>query len=362
MVTDEYPQRHVNQGQFPAQEEPVSASSSYSRGQREEPRTRSSNGPITTTQPAATDKRFHNKRRAKVTWEPLFRQIEIPTTKNIVIFGETGTGKSSLINMLSDHDVAGVSNGALGCTFESARYPITIGGMQYTLWDSAGLNEGEAGSVPATTALNHLRDLVENLKDGVSLLVYCIRGARYRDIIKVNYDLFTEIICQSEVPVVVVVTGLENEARMEDWWVENEREFTMRNMHFVDHACVTTSKGKKNMFEEEYEESKQVVRDLIQNRCPNSAWTVDSQLWFNRITDRIQDYYDEYNGYSRPTTAVTRGGAGDESSKGAFTLLGEMVGHLAKAASTMYEIISPRQSHGLSAGGLEGSRRDAMEE
>lgn len=266
--------------------------------------------------------------------------------------------------MLSDGDVAAISNSALGCTFESARYPVTIDGAQYTLWDSAGLNEGEAGSVPAATALNHLRDLVENLKDGISLLVYCIRGSRYRDIIKVNYDLFTEIICQGEVPVVIVVTGLENETRMEGWWTENEKEFTMRKMRFVDHACVTTSKGKKNMFEEEYEESKEVVRGLIQQRCPNSAWVVDSQLWFDRITDRIQDYYDEYNGYSRPTSAAQGGvGVGDESSKGVFSLIGEMVGHLAKAASTMYEIVSPRPpTQGPPASRLEDSRSYSMEE
>ncbi|KAF9444546.1 hypothetical protein P691DRAFT_836514 [Macrolepiota fuliginosa MF-IS2] len=231
-------------------------------------------------------------------------KVQNSAPKNIVIFGETGTGKSSLINMLSDDSVATVSNSALGCTFESASYPVTIHGRDYVLWDTAGLNEGEAGSVPAGEALHHLRDLVDKLKDGLSLLVYCIRGARYRDIIKVNHDLFKEIICQGEVPIVIVVTGLENEENMEDWWVENEQEYTgpPRNMRFEGHACITTSKGKKNMFEEEYEESKKVVRALIRDKCPEGAWAVDSDVWFRRITDRIQDYYDDYNGYSLTAT------------------------------------------------------------
>jgi hypothetical protein len=206
--------------------------------------------------------------------------------------------------MLSDHQVATTSNLAVGCTFENNRYHITIDGTQYTLWDTAGLNEGEAGSVPAETALHHLGDLVKKLNDGLSLLVYCIRGSRYRDIVKVNYDLFTEIICQGEVPVVVVVTGLENEERMEDWWVVNEREFSSRNMHFCGHACVTTTKGKKNMFEEEYEESRNVLRTLIKTRCPDSAWVVDSSAWLGRITARIQEYYDDYNGYSGAAMCV----------------------------------------------------------
>jgi GTPase SAR1 family protein len=229
---------------------------------------------------------------------PLFRKIENAASRNIVIFGETGTGKSSLINMLSDNEVATVSNLAVGGTFESTPYPITIDGEHYTLWDTAGLNEGDAGSVPADAALDHLRDLVEKLHDGLSLLVYCIRGSRYRDIIKVNYDLFTKIICQGEVPVVIVVTGLENEDRMDDWWIENEKEFTSRKMRFDGHACVTTTKGKKNMFEEEYEESRVALRALMKVQCPSDAWLVDSDAWFQRITTRIQEYYDDYNGYS----------------------------------------------------------------
>lgn len=200
--------------------------------------------------------------------------------------------------MLSDDEVATVSNLAVGCTFESRPHPITIDGEHFTLWDTAGLNEGGAGSVPGDTALRHLRDLVEKLGDGLSLLVYCIRGSRYRDIIKINYDLFGEIICQGEIPVAVVVTGLENEECMEDWWTENEKEFTSRDMRFAGHACVTTTKGKKNMFEEEFEESRDASRALIKTKCPVDAWVVDSDAWLQRITERIQEYYDEYNGYS----------------------------------------------------------------
>lgn len=246
----------------------------------------------------------HYQRRPREPKGPLFRKIQADSPRSIVIFGETGTGKSSLINMLSDNEVAKVSNLAVGCTFESAPHPITVDGMPYTLWDTAGLNEGDSGSVPADIALNHLRDLVDKLHDGLSLLVYCIRGARYRDILKVNYDLFREIICQGEVPIVIVVTGLENEECMEDWWRHNEKEFTSRKMVFEGHACVTTTKGKRNMFEEEYEDSKTVLRELIQEKCPPDAWVINSDAWLQRITTRIQEYYDDYNGYSSmPTEA-----------------------------------------------------------
>jgi predicted GTPase len=203
--------------------------------------------------------------------------------------------------MLSGEDTAMIHDRAVGCTFESAPYPVSINGKRYTMWDTAGLNEGSAGSVPADQALLHLRTLVDKLEAGVSLLVYCIRGERYRNITKVNYDLFTQIICQGEVPVVVVVTGLENENRMEDWWEVNANQFSARGLHFDGHACVTTSKGKENGFEKEYQESKRTVSTLINDLCPGTAWVVDSELWFARIAKHTQEYWENYNGSSHHT-------------------------------------------------------------
>ncbi|KAF9444439.1 hypothetical protein P691DRAFT_343001 [Macrolepiota fuliginosa MF-IS2] len=227
-------------------------------------------------------------------------------TQNIILFGETGVGKSSLINMLSDSDVAIVSNGATGCTFENVRYNIKINGVERVLWDTAGLSEGEAGSVPEDQALRNLRDLVWKLREGVSLLVYCIGGTRYRDILKVNFDLFTDIICQGTVPVVVVVTGLENEERMDNWWDDNKANLSRHRMDFQDYACITTTRGRKNkqgvhLFQEEYEMSKGAAKRLISKNCPQHPVRIadsDSQ-WVERITERMEQYCDAYNSRSR---------------------------------------------------------------
>lgn len=221
-----------------------------------------------------------------------------PMLPNILIFGETGTGKSSLINMLAGSSVAGVSSDALGYTFGSESYTISINGEPVKLWDTAGLNEGEHGTVPAELAMQNLQNLVRDLKGGVSLLVYCIRGTRFRDIMKINYDLFCSIICQNKVPVVVVVTGLENESPMETWWVENGGQLSSHGMNFVGHACVTTTRGKQlksgeHIFEDEYEESEGKTRKLITDHYLRAPWVVDERTWLGDITSKLARYYEQ---------------------------------------------------------------------
>ncbi|KAF8635780.1 hypothetical protein AX17_003856 [Amanita inopinata Kibby_2008] len=221
------------------------------------------------------------------------------STPNVIVFGETGVGKSSLINMIAGKEMAIVSSGALGCTFASTPHDVMLEHGKYRLWDTIGLNEGEHGTATAERAIQNLQDLVMNLKDGgVSLLVYCIRGTRFRDILKINYDLFQKIICDEKVPIVVVVTGLENEGDMEDWWSDNAHDFGRRDMRFVNHACVTTTKGKltksgEYMFEEEYNVSTLRVRELIESCCSKQAWKPDGTRWLGGIIENMRRMYDQ---------------------------------------------------------------------
>ncbi|OJA11371.1 hypothetical protein AZE42_05163, partial [Rhizopogon vesiculosus] len=83
--------------------------------------------------------------------------------------------------MLTEEPVAAVSNQAIGCTYKSTKYRAIIGGREVVLYDTAGLNESEAGTVSPQQAIHNLRSLVDDLKT-VNLLVYCIRGTRFREI------------------------------------------------------------------------------------------------------------------------------------------------------------------------------------
>jgi small GTP-binding protein len=197
------------------------------------------------------------------------------TTKprNVVIFGDSGVGKSSLINMLAGRGVAKTSNSAIGCTSQNTLYTIEINGEKVNVWDTPGLDEGTWGRILPKTAEKELTKLLRWLRraDGIHLLVYCIRGRSVRKELARNYVIFYSAICRKKVPIVAVVTGLENQRpSMDDWWTTGEKELTKYKMIFDDHACVTTI-GKDQIegprVEQRRIESQQLVQKLIIDNC-----------------------------------------------------------------------------------------------
>ena len=191
---------------------------------------------------------------------------------NVIVFGATGAGKSSVVNMLSGGREATVSSTAKGETFRHECYEKVIRGHCINIFDTVGLGEGRKGTVSAPKAIEGLYRLMRGLDDGVSLLVYVVRGPRLSDSIRKNYELFYEIFCQKKVPIVLVITGLEHEEDMDGWWGRNEAAYSDEKMTFVDVACITATKGKRDVFAQEYEESREKVEELILGQCFKSAW------------------------------------------------------------------------------------------
>ncbi|KDQ59832.1 hypothetical protein JAAARDRAFT_153927 [Jaapia argillacea MUCL 33604] len=212
---------------------------------------------------------------------------EVPP-RNIILFGESGCGKSSIINMLAQSDIADTSSTAAGCTFQSQKYTIALGSDTLNIFDTVGLNEGRGGTVSSNTAISNLYKLVRKMQDGVNLLVYVIRGPRITESTADNYRMFFEGFCQRKVPIVLIVTGLENEDPMDAWWDRNCQAFKKYGMEFSGQACVTTFRGKRDedgyyMFDREYFESKPKVFDLILHSLLDSPWKMESTRWFASI-------------------------------------------------------------------------------
>ena len=197
-------------------------------------------------------------------------------TPNVVIFGEEGVGKSSVVNMIAGHDIASTSGEASACTFESKSFLVNLDDRPVTLWDTVGLHEGGVNT-EAKDAIVNLYKLLKSLENGISLLVYCVRGPK-PNISRTarNYKIFYDGLCQRRVPIVLVVTGLEGEEPMGEWWTRNKDSFGMQKMSFSGQACVTATKGKlkkgTHMFQQEYEESVGEVRKLVYGYCHHRPW------------------------------------------------------------------------------------------
>ncbi|KDQ58358.1 hypothetical protein JAAARDRAFT_176274 [Jaapia argillacea MUCL 33604] len=207
---------------------------------------------------------------------------------NIILFGETGTGKSSIVNMLAEADVAGMSSGATGCTFHSQRYTIDIGGSNYNIYDTAGLDEGDQGKVPKDEALVQLYKLLCSLESGVSLLIFCMRAPRLKGSAPGNWRFFQEIICQGKVNIALIVTGLELEDPMDGWWVRNKGAFQTHQISPLGFACITATRGRPRKaggysLDDEFEESKEKVRRLILNTCLEVPWKMERVDWFREV-------------------------------------------------------------------------------
>ncbi|KAG2145198.1 hypothetical protein DEU56DRAFT_789356 [Suillus clintonianus] len=195
-----------------------------------------------------------------------------PDTCNVVIFGETGTGKSSLVNLIIGPEIAPTSSDAKGCTDETKEYlhdlAIQSKTLKVKLFDTAGLGEGSHGKVPDKKARRLLKDLLQRLtqQDGIHLVMYCVDGKKKgTEAIKAlcrNYQLCISEV-KKRVPIVLVVTRLEYiEPEMEKWWENNERFILEHGMTFAGHACIMTL-AEDATLKERHDQSYLAVRKLI---------------------------------------------------------------------------------------------------
>ncbi|KAG9311031.1 hypothetical protein JVU11DRAFT_8929 [Chiua virens] len=172
--------------------------------------------------------------------------------RNVVLFGECGVGKSSVINTIVGKAVAETSNDVLGCTGENELHSVTLDtGVKINLWDTIGLNEGTLGRFPAEQAKRRLKLFLQTQitsSEGIDLLLYCIRGASgtkslpikqgYRE----TYKFVFEDICKKRVPSALIVTNLEAydpNGDMDTWWDDNKAKLSEFGFQFCAHACIT---------------------------------------------------------------------------------------------------------------------------
>jgi len=112
-----------------------------------------------------------------------------------------------------------------------------------------------------------------------------MRGPRINERLVRNYKMFYSAFCLEKVPIVLVVTGLEEERNLDDWWSRNETVFHRYEMVFSGHACITATKGKEKetkgsfVYEAEYESSVVAVQKLVSEHCLDMPWRMETRRW-----------------------------------------------------------------------------------
>ncbi|KAG2030669.1 P-loop containing nucleoside triphosphate hydrolase protein [Suillus americanus] len=191
---------------------------------------------------------------------------------NIVLFGQAGAGKSSLINLMAGENVAKTSGDMRSCTLHWQEYPIRFGSESYRVFDTVGLEEPQLGIAQYLDAVENAYTLIQKLErqGGIDLLLFCMRAGRVTSTVRNNYRLFREFLCDKKVPVVVVVTHLENEiGEMDDWWERNKYAFDVREIYVAGHACITAIRGN---YPDRYEQSRTMIRKLVAADGQREAW------------------------------------------------------------------------------------------
>ncbi|KAG2091854.1 uncharacterized protein F5147DRAFT_437957 [Suillus discolor] len=182
---------------------------------------------------------------------------------NVVVFGQRGAGKSSLVNLIAGKNVANTSIDLKRCMLKWEEYPVKFDGGSYNIFDTVGLEEPQLGIPQYLDAVENAYSLIQNLErqGGIDLLMLCMRAGQLTATLQNNYRLFNEFLCEKKVPFVMVITYLENEVgEMDNWWKRNEKTFRHQEFHVDGHACITAIRGN---CPERYEQSRTTIRKLV---------------------------------------------------------------------------------------------------
>ncbi|CAF2527464.1 unnamed protein product [Rotaria sp. Silwood2] len=220
---------------------------------------------------------------------------------NVIVFGESGVGKSSLINQIFDKIVVKASNQALGCTTENARISSVLtgySGISCDIYDTVGLSESADGSVPTETAFVQLIKLAYAIPNGINLLICCHNKGRIaNDRFKANYRIFKQELCGNRIPCLLVITNCDGDEPLDEWWIENEEVVRKRLLFdFIDCVCVSTLKTKKNkpnVALRDYQVSRDnLIRAIIARALPKPI-KIDS--WSRKVIIAAREFFNTFS-------------------------------------------------------------------
>ena len=241
-------------------------------------------------------------------------------THTALIFGESGVGKSSIVNMLFDENKAVTSDAAIGCTFQHEKYSMVHEGENVLqIFDTVGLSEADKGLVKGTEAISNLVQLLDSLGEGINIIIHCIKKGTILQSSHNNYNIFVEGMCKNKVPVILAVTGCEQDDPMNKWWEgENSNTFTTNkdivlnrfNMKQVK-ACVCMTTIRDGLFADcckpKYIQSRNELFDQIFELSLKKPFKMDNSIdWVSYIVTQSWNVLAESFGLKSGTLPVDK--------------------------------------------------------
>ena len=240
-------------------------------------------------------------------------------TYTALIFGESGVGKSSIVNMLFDENKAVTSDAAIGCTFQHEKYSMVHEGSVLQIFDTVGLSEADKGLVKGTEAISNLVQLLDSLGEGINVVIHCIRKGTILQSSQNNYSIFVEGMCKNKVPVILAVTGCEQDDPMNKWWEEENSSTSTTNKDIILNrfnmkqvqacVCMTTIRG--GMFasccKDKYDQSRKHLFDQIFELSLKKPFKMDNSLdWMSYIVTQSWNIFVESFGLKSGTLPVDK--------------------------------------------------------
>ncbi|KIK99378.1 hypothetical protein PAXRUDRAFT_822796 [Paxillus rubicundulus Ve08.2h10] len=230
---------------------------------------------------------------------------------NVIVFGDPGEAKSSLINLIARETLAEPSTHTYNSSvFEASSHDVYLSDdhqrrHRFRFFETAGLS-GHFGVAQYLHALAKLHELICELHrtGGVRLLIFCIRGGRVTAAMQRDYVLFRDAFCRKQVPVAFVVTGLENEVYMEKWMEANGDDIKARGMYYNEHACITTSTNPAHA--RKYEISQKKVCDILFHFGTRQSWVLEPIRWLEATAEALLRWCDTDGSGGRHVWPVRR--------------------------------------------------------
>lgn len=215
------------------------------------------------------------------------------------MFGATGIGKTSLCNTLTGK-ARPTDNGARGVTAKTHLYsPFQTSNCKIEIVDTVGLHESSHGTVPADQAVVDLIALLEKAEGGFSILIHVARASRITKEHDEDFTFFVEKLAQNHIPVILAVTGCENEHPMCAWVQRNQEAFSRFGYKELVPTCFANGGPMEEFFAPLRAQSREKLLTAILTYAlpePKKLYGKGTDSSFNEALTRIWNEFVELAG------------------------------------------------------------------